>query len=369
MNRNILFAVTTDLNYDQRMQRICTSLAHAGYTVLLIGRTRPGSQPLLPRNYQQHRLSCFFNKGKLFYLEYTIRIFCYLLLHNFDAYVAVDLDTALPVFFKSKLSGKPFVYDAHEYFPEVVEVVSRPKIQKIWLALERFILLRTRWAYTVNDSLAQLFYTRYRVPFAVIRNCTVLETNVKVPAPANREYLLYQGALNEGRGLEALLQAMVFVHKKLVLCGEGDVYEALKQRSKALNLTDKVIFKGYVRPEKLKKITQEAFLGINLLENRGLNYYYSLGNKFFDYVHAAVPQLVVGFPEYLRLNNECQVAAVVPLNPEAIAATINDLISNATYYDKLVQNCLLARQLWNWQAEEQKLLAFYQTIWNWTAKI
>ncbi|RDC64180.1 glycosyltransferase [Adhaeribacter pallidiroseus] len=257
--KNIFFAVTTDLNYDQRMQRICTTLAQAGYAVLLVGRTWPESQPLLPRSYLQHRLSCFFNKGKLFYLEYTIRIFWYLLFRTFDAYVAVDLDTALPVFFKAKLSRKPFVYDAHEYFPEVVEVVNRPKIKKIWLTIEQFILARTRFAYTVNHALAQLFYTKYQVPFAVIQNFTVLDPDLKILAPASREYLLYQGAINEGRGLEALLQAMVFVNRKLILCGKGDVYAALKQKTKELHLTDKVIFTGYVRPEELKKLHKKLF--------------------------------------------------------------------------------------------------------------
>jgi glycosyltransferase involved in cell wall biosynthesis len=228
---------------------------------------------------------------------------------------------------------------------------------------------RTRFAYTVNDSLAHLFHKRYGVPFAVIRNCTVLDSNLILPSISSGEYLLYQGALNKGRGLECLLEAMLLVDRKLVLCGKGDVYEALLKKSKDLNLTDKIIFKGYIRPENLKKITQEAFLGINLLENRGLSYYYSLGNKFFDYVHAAVPQLVVSFPEYHRLNTEYQVAEIVNLNPEAIAQAINNLIQNRAYYDQLVRNCLVARQQWNWQLEETKLLAFYRTIWETPPKI
>jgi glycosyltransferase involved in cell wall biosynthesis len=367
--KKILLAVTTDLNYDQRMQRICNTLAGAGYNVLLVGRIWPESQPLLARSYQQHRLSCYFSKGKLFYLEYTIRIFWYLFFKSFDAYVAVDLDTALPVYLKAKLSKKPFIYDAHEYFTEVVEVVNRPVTQKIWLALEQFILTRTRWAYTVNNSLARLFYTRYQLPFAVIRNCTTLEPDLNLPDSGPKNYLLYQGALNEGRGLETLLQAMVYVNRKLILCGKGDKFDALKKQSEELGITDKIIFKGYVRPEQLKQITHGAFLGINLLENRGDNYYYSLGNKFFDYLHAGVPQLVVDFPEYRELNSEYQVAEIVHLHPETIAATINDLIQNTAYYNILAQNCLEARLHWNWQNEEVKLLNFYKKIWEPARKI
>src|SRR5687768_10708112 len=125
--KRIVFAVTTDLNYDQRMQRICTSLAMHGYEVLLVGREWKVSKPLQKQLYQQHRLKCFFSKGKFFYLEYNLRLFFYLLFKKADAYCAADLDTALPVCFKAGLSGKPFIFDAHEYFPHVPEVIRRPK--------------------------------------------------------------------------------------------------------------------------------------------------------------------------------------------------------------------------------------------------
>lgn len=362
--RNIVLAVTTDLNYDQRMQRISSSLAQAGYHVLLIGRQLPDSQPLIPRHYAQCRLQCFFNKGKLFYLEYTIRIFWYLCVRTFDAYVAVDLDTALPVYVHAKLRSKPFIYDAHEYFTEVVEVINRPWIKKTWLLIEQFIVKRTHFAYTVSQSLADLYFKRYHKVFAVIRNCAVLEANLTLPLDKKEKFLLYQGALNAGRGLEVLLQAMPRVNMKLVICGKGDVYEQLQEITNTLQLTEKIIFKEYVRPEELQNITQKAFLGINLLENQGLSYYYSLGNKFFDYLHAGVPQLLVDFPEYRCLNNECQVGEIVALEPATIAAKINELAQNPAHYNQLVQNCLKARLKWNWQNEEIKLRAFYANLWK-----
>jgi hypothetical protein len=62
----IIFTVTNDLNYDQRMQRICGTLADAGYDVLLVGRKLKTSLPLTKKNYRQQLLKCWFNKGKLF---------------------------------------------------------------------------------------------------------------------------------------------------------------------------------------------------------------------------------------------------------------------------------------------------------------
>src|SRR5690242_13208129 len=45
----IVLTVTNDLNYDQRMIRICSSLASHGYQVLLVGRKMHASPPLLKR--------------------------------------------------------------------------------------------------------------------------------------------------------------------------------------------------------------------------------------------------------------------------------------------------------------------------------
>ncbi|QNE39811.1 glycosyltransferase family 4 protein [Hymenobacter sp. NBH84] len=365
--RSLLFAVTTDLNYDQRMQRICGSLARQGYHVTLVGRAWQQSEPLQSQPYQQHRLRCWFTKGKLFYLEFTVRLLLYLLRQRASAWCAIDLDTALPVWLRARLGGQPFVYDAHELFTEVPEVVSRPAVQRAWRWVEEFIVPRTTLAYTVGPALAGVFETRYGRPFAVIRNIsqlTVAEKKAHLPTPES--YILYQGTLNVGRGLEALLDAMPHVQGRLVLCGEGDLSAELRVRAERLGLlaSGKVEFRGYVLPNELRAVTKRAAVGIMLLEKQGLSYYYSLANKFFDYLHAGVPQLIVDFPEYRALNDVYDVAEVVALTPAAIAHALNQLLHYAPgRYQQLVQNCLQARQVLNWQHEEQHLLQLYAGLW------
>ena len=77
--KKIILAVTTDLNYDQRMQRICNSLSSASYEVLLLGREKADSLPLKEQQYEQHRLKLLAEKGPLFYLFFNLRLFLYLL--------------------------------------------------------------------------------------------------------------------------------------------------------------------------------------------------------------------------------------------------------------------------------------------------
>src|SRR6476620_6471580 len=100
---DIILVVTNELSYDQRMSRICTSLALAGYRVLLIGRNTKRSIPLAPQPFQQKRLNLLFSRGKLFYLEFNIRLGVYLALKKSRVLCAIDLDTILPCYFISRI--------------------------------------------------------------------------------------------------------------------------------------------------------------------------------------------------------------------------------------------------------------------------
>ncbi len=144
---------------------------------------------------------------------------------------------------------------------------------------------------------------RYGIHFEVVRNVP-LKRSIKTAAPQkNPKILLYQGVLNEGRGLEFAIEAMQQLEGvQLWLAGEGDLSDQLRRLVDQLQLQEKVRFLGYLPPKELAKVTPQAFLGLNLLENKGLSYYYSLANKCFDYIQAGVPSIQMNFPEYTRLN-------------------------------------------------------------------
>jgi len=359
--KRIIFTVTNDLNYDQRMQRICTSLQEAGYEVTLVGRKRKKSAPILPQIFKQKRLNCFFQKGKFFYLEYNFRLFWFLLFQKTDCFSAIDLDTVLPCLFAAKLRGKKLIYDAHEYFTEVPEVVNRPFVKKIWQRIEKFSIRRVDKAYTVSASIAQLFKEKYKVEFAVIRNVPVKSTQQYEPSLVN--YILYQGALNVGRGIESYIKAMHEIDSMLFLAGEGDLSADLRELVKQEKLEHKIKFLGFVPPKDLKKITAQAKIGLNCAENLGLSYYYSLNNKMFDYIMAGVPQIISNFPEFKRVNDEFNVAILaIDLQPKSIAYAVNSLLSNDQFYSQLKENCFKAREVLNWENEHRKLLALYASL-------
>lgn len=361
--KRLIFTVTNDLSYDQRMIRICTSLATHGYHVELVGRTMSGSRALEEMPFVQKRLKCFFESGFAFYAEFNIRLLLYLLFRKAHLLCAIDLDTILPVYFVSRICARNRVYDAHELFCEMKEVSSRPRIYKIWKKIESFAVPRFRSGYTVNGIIAQEFYNMYGVEYAVVRNLPKLLPLQKVDI--SERYVIYQGAVNEGRSFETLIPAFSMISIPLLVCGDGNFMNQARELVAKYRLEQKVRFTGKLLPAELRNYTAKATLGVTLFDDVGLSNYYSLANRFFDYMHAGIPQICVDFPVYRQIVDQYPFAVLIKdISAENIATEVNSLLSDADVYDRLRQNSLAAREVLNWQKEEKVLLDFYAQIFH-----
>jgi glycosyltransferase involved in cell wall biosynthesis len=363
MKKRIVLTVTTDLVFDQRMQRICAALSGCGYAVLLVGRKKKKSPNLVECPYAQKRLVCFFEKGPAFYMEFNIRLFFFLLFTSCDALCGIDLDTALAAKWVSQVKRKPFVYDAHEYFTEMEELMDRPRIKKIWKLVEKQVFKNLKYGYTVSEGYVELYNKDYGVKLDLVRNVTLLR-----PLPEKNpesHIILYQGAVNVGRGLESLILAMQKIEAKLVICGQGDIYDELVELSLKEGLNQKVQFMGYVEPSRLLEFTRTATIGITLFEAKGLSNKYSMANRFFDYLHAAVPQLAMNYPEYKNFNAKYEVARLIDdLEPFTIASSLNHMLKDKNYYSRLKENAIKAREEVNWQNEKKTLWSVYDRVFN-----
>ena len=320
-----------------------------------------GCPPLEPRAFKQKRLSCFFQKGPSFYIEYNLRLWWFLLFAKMDLVCAIDLDTILPCYFASAIRGKKRVYDAHEFFTEMKEVATRPLISRIWLAIERFAVPKFKNGYTVNHWIAHAFKDRYLVDYGVIRNLPLYLPYQGLPS--EQKFILYQGAVNEGRCFEQLIPAMKDVKAPLRIYGTGNFIDQTISIINKHSLQYKIEINKPVKPTELRQITGQAWIGITLFDEGGLSQVHSLANRFFDYMMAGIPQLCIDFPEYRSLNEEFEIAYLIPdTEPKTIADALNKLLQDPVLYHKLKTNCLKAREIWNWKEEERHLISFYEQV-------
>ena len=354
--KRLYILITNNISFDQRMHKIAETLS-SDFDVCIIGSSTRRPPPLEQRCYKQQRIKTVFKAGKGFYIEYNFRLICTLFWRKPDVIYSVDLDTLLPATILSKARNLPLIYDAHEYFTEVPELQGRTFVQNIWRKIERYGIKQASICITVGTELSKIYGSLYLKTFHTVRNVPILQDAQNVDKPrSERKTILYQGAVNEGRGVEASIRAMQHLpHMQLIIAGGGPSLEACKNLTEKLEL-ENIVFTGMLPPSQLKQYTKKAWLGLNLLEGESLNYYYSLANKFFDYTASLVPSVNMNFPEYSTLMSHHKVGLLIePADISQLHKFILSLEQDEERYFSMKKACQQATKDWNWSTEAVQL--------------
>jgi glycosyltransferase involved in cell wall biosynthesis len=368
--QHAIVSVINDLYTDQRVHKVCLFLQKQGYEVTLVGRLQRNSNPI-DRPYRTIRMRLGVEKGPVFYAFFNLRLFFLLLFKRIDVLVANDLDTLLPNYLIATLRRKKLVYDSHEYFTEVPELVSRPKVQRVWERIEGFIFPKLNYIYTVNESIANRYHLKYGKNISVVRNISPkwIPTDVKTKSewgiPENQFVLIFQGAgINIDRGAEEAVEAMHFLKGVVLLfVGDGDVIPALKKQVESLNLTGKVLFFGKRPYHELLNFTLHADLGLTLDKDTNINYRFSLPNKVFDYMHTQTPILASNILEVRKIVENYDIGQIIESHdPKFLAETIDAIRLNPTQLETWKSNCIIASNAENWENETRVLESFYPAV-------
>lgn len=367
----VIVSVINDLNTDQRVHKVCSFIESQGYDVLLVGRKLKSSQEMEYRSYRTKRFRMYYEKGALFYAWFNFRLFWFLLFRPSTILVANDLDTLLPNYLVSKLKGKKLVYDSHEYFTEVPELISRPKIKAVWERIERFIFPKLKYVSTVNRSIAEKYREKYGVSLKVVRNVSPLwnpshiRSKKELGIPEGKHVLIMQGAgLNVDRGVEEAIRMMPFLEDSvLIIVGNGDIIPAMKKLVEKEHWQDRVLFFGKRPYSELLQFTQQADMGLSFDQPTNPNYLFSLPNKIFDYIHTSTPVICSDLVEVSKLVKGYEVGEVVTdFEPEHLARQIQAVLTNPELMERWKNNCKIAAGKENWEVEVQQLNEFYPKV-------
>lgn len=361
--KKIFVAVTNDISTDNRVHKICNYLISKNYDVTVYGRVLRNTIQV-DRAYKIVRKKHFFNHNFLFYAEFNVRLFFTLLFTKTNIILANDLDTLPACFFISRLKNLELVYDSHELFSEGPELQGRTFVQRFWRKLEDYFLPRIKNSYTVSESIVDFYNDKYQNQMGLIRNIPLKNDIAEVEEvsfPTKNKTILYQGVLNPGRGLKPMIKALHYIEDlDLIIIGYGKVEEELKQFVLEENMQTRVHFLGRVAREKLFNYTQKATLGMVLEEPLGLSFTYALPNKLFDYIHAEIPIIAGKLPEVESIVNKYNVGVLVDdYQPETIAKTIKDLLSNKQFLAEIKTNQKEAKEILCWEKEQQKLDQYF----------
>ncbi len=280
-----------------------------------------------------------------------------------------DVNTLLTAWLASVIARVPLVYDAHEISTDREGYAG---VRKLVGWVEKKLMPRAAATITTTDIRAKFFALAYGIPRPlVLQNrprLTRVPKNKKIRIELGLELdwpiVLYQGGLQQGRGLERIIDAAQYVKKAyFVFIGGGRLELPLKQKVARLRLEEKVHFIKTVPLDDLPEFTSSADIGIQALENTCLNHYSTDSNKLFEYMMAGLPVVASNLPEISKIVNQFELGLIVPSSDtEALVKAIQKLVDQPDLQKRFHENALSSRITLNWEDQEEKLIGLYKTI-------
>ena len=362
------------------MQREARTLVRAGFRVTLIAPSDKSAivngVKIVALQKPRTRLGRFvFLAERSFRLARRLRA---------DAYHFHDPDFLPWALFLQRRTGRPVIYDVHEYYGHVIRTRSWiPNLlgriaSRAFLAAEAWIARRLAGVVVVNDHMAERF-RGLGCRVAVLPNYPLLDTFLKLPPPRANEgttptakKMIYVGGLSESRGIT---QCVRVLHRAQEAIPDLELYLVGKMEHKTyagvidrlvseLGLEGSIMMVGHVPHSTVIELLVEADVGLFLLQPDSERYSWGEPVKYFEYSAVGLPVIISDFPSK---------RALVEKNGNGILVDATDEVTIAKQLVDLLQDERACAEMgrkgreafvreYNWEAIEHRLLHLYEEV-------
>ncbi len=375
----ILHLSDTDINSDSRILKEMNSLANSNlrYKVSGIG---VHSSEIRSKGNERNNLDIFTLKIKSIYLKDLPKIIRCLMFgveivwKMFFKSIHIKADIlhcndiiVLPVGVLVKIfTGTKLIYDAHEL--ESNRNGMQGMLGKFFLVIEKLSWRFVDELITVSPSIEKWYQKNIgEKSSTIILNSPVLKEYNDV---YDKKYLrdcfniskdskifLYVGGFTVGRGIEYLIEVFKKndIKSSLVFLGYGKMRDQLKKISEEY---ENIYVHDAVPHEEVISVVQGADIGLCLIQNVSLSYYYCLPNKLFEYAFAGVPVLASDFPDITEIVSTYHLGMCTPNKPD----NIYDMVKKIENMDVLPQIDTSLLYDLSWNAQEEKLISLYARV-------
>ncbi|MCQ4286356.1 glycosyltransferase family 4 protein [Pseudomonas stutzeri] len=287
-----------------------------------------------------------------------------------DVVHAHDVNTLPTAWLAAVFSGAKLVYDAHEISTSREGYSS---FRRLVAVVEKALMPRANGTITTTVARAKFFARAYGIErpvvlqnrprhqqFFLASNRIRKELGLVRPWPI----ILYQGGVQQGRGLERLARVAADVSDAyFVFIGGGRLDTSLRCIVVKLQLEERVRFIPTVALAELPSYTASADIGVQPIENTCLNHYTTDSNKLFEYVQAGLPVVASDLPEIRRVVREHDLGLLVPPGDSAaLSAALRELVANKSKRQYYAAQSRKASAILSWESQEHELLALYERV-------
>jgi glycosyltransferase involved in cell wall biosynthesis len=272
---------------------------------------------------------------------------------------ALPIGVAFKLLWRTKL-----VYDAHELESELNFTGFR---KSLYRKVEKSLIRFADGVLVVSDAIADWYSHNYQIRRpTVVRNipetgCSqnydLIPLKERFQMAQSDILFIYQGALAPGRGTERMLKIFSQVRRDrhIVFMGSGLLAPKVKECEEKF---ENIHYLEPVPPAQVIQYTSSADVGFCLTENTCLSHYYSLPNKFFEYLISGLPVIINDLPEQRKIIEEYDCGWLGGENDQILMDLINSL--SVEEIQRKREKANLTRNYLSWNNEFQKLLGLYR---------
>lgn len=283
---------------------------------------------------------------------------------------AHDVNTLPTAWLAATVARARLVYDAHEISTGREGYAD---FRGLVGFVEKRLMPRADATITTTDARAKFFARAYGVPrplvlqnrprFVAEERSDRIRRELGLSEPS-WPIVLYQGGLQQGRGLEHLLTAASRIADAyFVFIGGGRLAPVLEARARESGLAARVRFIPTVSLAALPSYTASADIGVQPIENTCLNHFTTDSNKLFEYMMAGLPVVATNLPEIRRIVEAHDFGRLVPSGaPDRLVEALRELIDDEKERARLGRNALRAASELHWDEQEQKLVELYRGL-------
>jgi len=268
-----------------------------------------------------------------------------------------DTPALLIGYFIKKIKNCKLVYDAHELESNkggqsrLFSVITRFIEHICFSTIDGFI--------TVSPSILKWYEEKYNVKQSrLIFNAPDKLEVIKVEdirktynIPESNLIFTHIGLLNEGRGIEELLDSFSKVKDKyIIFFGFGELEDLIRSYAEK---NKNILYFGNVKNYLLHSYLSMCDYGLCTIEATSLSDQYSLPNKFFEYVNSGLNVIVSDLKDLRNYVEKYNLGYVKKENEE-----LYNLLESITEKKKLEE---IPDDL-TWKEQAKKLLSLYKNI-------
>ncbi len=361
--------------FDTRVfYREAKSLANCGHEVTLIA---PHTEEINEIIDGVHIKTIIKPNSKALHFLTMVRIFIEGLKTQYDVSHCHEPGSLLLCFILKMLKGNKMVYDAHEYYPELIaENVFFPHIVKkpIHVIVDKGELFLCRFCdyiITVNESLRNRFAQFGNT--VVLYNVPSLDLFPLKDVEIEQNTIVYAGYVSGERGLDKLLKSLLDVREtypNIFLLVAGYIQDTDEFKSEVKNfiddngLNETVRITGWLPYADIVTNIQKSMVGMILFQPIYYNNIIGLPNKLFEYMACGKPVIASNFPEIRAIVEEANCGILVDSsNIDDITKAIIWILNNPKEAQEMgSRGRKVVEEKYNWAEMEKLLLSVYDKI-------